>query len=143
MNIYDCFMYFDEDMLLDLRLTILNSYVKRFIITEATYPHSGAKIKLNSTKIQNSFGLSALFSPVVTNNFIIEKDIPIIFGNKILNIKNSKLIICGLDIFASIFFMISRWEEYVNLIRDNHARFPATESLAYNNGLLERAVVDE
>ena len=47
MNIYDCFMYFDEDMLLDLRLNILNSYVKRFIITEATYTHSGAKKKLN------------------------------------------------------------------------------------------------
>ena len=25
MNIYDCFMYFDEDMLLDLRLNILNN----------------------------------------------------------------------------------------------------------------------
>jgi len=47
MNIYDCFMYFDEDMLLDLRLNILNSYVKRFIITEATYTHSGTKKKLN------------------------------------------------------------------------------------------------
>ena len=47
MNIYDCFMYFDEDMLLDLRLNILNSYVKRFIITEATYTHSGSKKKLN------------------------------------------------------------------------------------------------
>jgi beta-1,4-mannosyl-glycoprotein beta-1,4-N-acetylglucosaminyltransferase len=40
-------MYFDEDMLLDLRLNILNSYVKRFIITEATYTHSGTKKKLN------------------------------------------------------------------------------------------------
>ena len=47
MNIYDCFMYFDEDMLLDLRLNILNSYVKRFIITEATYTHNGTKKKLN------------------------------------------------------------------------------------------------
>ncbi len=47
MNIYDCFMYFDEDMLLDLRLNILNSYVKKFIITEATYTHSGTKKKLN------------------------------------------------------------------------------------------------
>ena len=47
MNIYDCFMYFDEDMLLDLRLNILNSYVKKFIITEATYTHSGAKKELN------------------------------------------------------------------------------------------------
>ena len=46
MNIYDCFMYFDEDLLLDLRLNILNKYVKKFVITEATYTHNGAKKKL-------------------------------------------------------------------------------------------------
>ena len=47
MNIYDCFMYFDEDLLLDIRLNMLNPYVKKFIITEASYTHSGAKKKLN------------------------------------------------------------------------------------------------
>ena len=47
MNIYDCFMYFDEDLLLDLRLNILNNYVSKFVITEATYTHNGAKKKLN------------------------------------------------------------------------------------------------
>ena len=46
MNIYDCFMYFDEDLLLDLRLNTLNPYVKKFIITEATYTHNGSKKKL-------------------------------------------------------------------------------------------------
>ncbi|MDC0943062.1 hypothetical protein OAR49_00295 [Pelagibacteraceae bacterium] len=47
MNIYDCFMYFDEDLLLDLRLNSLNKFVKKFIITEATYTHNGTKKKLN------------------------------------------------------------------------------------------------
>jgi len=47
MNIYDCFMYFDEDLLLDLRLNSLNKFVKKFVITEATYTHNGAKKKLN------------------------------------------------------------------------------------------------
>ncbi len=46
MNIYDCFMYFDEDLLLDLRLNTLNNYVKKFVITEATYTHNGAQKKL-------------------------------------------------------------------------------------------------
>ncbi len=47
MNIYDCFMYFDEDLLLDLRLNYLNKFVKKFIIAEATYTHNGNKKKLN------------------------------------------------------------------------------------------------
>ena len=46
MNIYDCFMYFDEDLLLDLRLNVLNKFVKKFVITEATYTHNGSKKKL-------------------------------------------------------------------------------------------------
>ena len=47
MNIYDCFMYFDEDLLLDLRFNSLNKFVKKFVITEATYTHNGSKKKLN------------------------------------------------------------------------------------------------
>ena len=47
MNIYDCFMYYDEDLLLDLRLNTLNKYIKKFIITEATYTHNGGYKKLN------------------------------------------------------------------------------------------------
>ena len=47
MKIYDCFQFFDEEMLLDLRLNILNKYVNKFIITEATYMHNGKPKKLN------------------------------------------------------------------------------------------------
>jgi len=39
-------MYFDEDLLLDLRLNVLNNYVSKFIISEATYTHNGNKKKL-------------------------------------------------------------------------------------------------
>ena len=33
-------MYFDEDMLLDIRMNILNKYVKKFIIVESKFLHS-------------------------------------------------------------------------------------------------------
>ena len=47
MNIYDCFIYFDEDFLLDIRLNSLHKFVKKFLITEATYNNNGNKKKLN------------------------------------------------------------------------------------------------
>ena len=47
MKLYDCCMYFDEDLMLDLRLHILNEYVDKFIIAEATRDHSGKEKKLN------------------------------------------------------------------------------------------------
>ena len=50
MKLIDCFMYFDEDMMLDLRLNILDKYVSHFIICEATFNHKGLKKKLNFDK---------------------------------------------------------------------------------------------
>ena len=40
-------MYFDEDLLLDIRLNSLEKFVKKFVITEATYTHNGNRKKLN------------------------------------------------------------------------------------------------
>ena len=40
-------MYFDEDMMLDVRLNTLDKYVSHFIICEATYNHNGVQKKLN------------------------------------------------------------------------------------------------
>ena len=40
-------MFFDEEMLLDLRLNIMDKYVDKFVITEATYMHSGEPKKLS------------------------------------------------------------------------------------------------
>ena len=46
MKIYDGFMFYDEEMILDLRLNYLDPYVDRFIIVESSYTHSGEKRKL-------------------------------------------------------------------------------------------------
>ena len=46
MKIFDCFMYFDEEIVLDLRLNILNDYVDYFVIVESTFTHKGDKRKL-------------------------------------------------------------------------------------------------
>ncbi len=59
---------------------------------------------------------------------------------KVENIPNK---IEELDIFSASFFMLTRWEEYVNKSRDDHNRFPATESLAYKQGFLDRPIVNE
>ena len=40
-------MYYDEDLLLDIRLNVLNSFVKKFVICEATYNHNGSKKEIN------------------------------------------------------------------------------------------------
>ena len=51
MKIFDCITFFNEPLLFELRLNILNEYVDEFIVCEATYTHSGEKKKLILIKI--------------------------------------------------------------------------------------------
>ncbi len=41
MNIYDSFIYNNEDLILDIRLNYLNKFVKKFIIVDAKFTHQG------------------------------------------------------------------------------------------------------
>ncbi len=47
MKVFDCFMYHNEDTILDLRLNFLNKFVDYFVIVESIYNHKGEKKKLN------------------------------------------------------------------------------------------------
>ena len=47
MQVFDCFMYYNEDTVLELRLNYLNQYADYFVIVESTFDHRGQKKKLN------------------------------------------------------------------------------------------------
>ena len=47
MAIYDCFQYFNEDHMVDIRLNILNDHVDYFVISESTKTHQGKSKKIN------------------------------------------------------------------------------------------------
>ncbi len=47
MKIYDCTTFYAEHMMLDVRFHILDRYVEKFVVTEATYSHSGKSKSLN------------------------------------------------------------------------------------------------
>ena len=47
MKIYDCFMYYNEDVILNLRLNYLNKFVDNFVIVESKFNHKGEKKNLN------------------------------------------------------------------------------------------------
>ena len=46
MKIFDCFMYFDEELILDVRLNTLNEFVDYFVIVESRFTHSGEERNL-------------------------------------------------------------------------------------------------
>tara|TARA_Y100000768_G_scaffold373106_1_gene341413 strand:+ start:421 stop:1311 length:891 start_codon:yes stop_codon:yes gene_type:complete len=54
MKIFDCFMYFDEEVVLDLRLNTLDKYIDYFVIVESSFTHKGDKreLKFNPKKFE-------------------------------------------------------------------------------------------
>ena len=65
MKIFDCTLFYDEDMILEIRLNILNKYVDKFVISESKYTHSGEKKKLNfDIKKFSDFKKKIIYIPI-------------------------------------------------------------------------------
>jgi beta-1,4-mannosyl-glycoprotein beta-1,4-N-acetylglucosaminyltransferase len=54
MKIYDCFMYFDEEVVVDVRLNTLDEFVDYFVIVESKFTHKGdpRELKFNHKKFE-------------------------------------------------------------------------------------------
>jgi len=46
MKIFDCFMFYDEELLLDIRMNILDTFVDYFVIVESKFFHNGKEREL-------------------------------------------------------------------------------------------------
>ena len=127
-------------------LTIENNFHKLYIDDSlfSTFPNDWLQplaLPLQPLKIWN---LDYVLLPEAT---VVNSKIPVIFGSD-PNDPNfyhySDLEInLGLDIFGSAFFMLTRYEEFIKSERDRHNRFPATASLAYQEGFLDRPIINE
>jgi beta-1,4-mannosyl-glycoprotein beta-1,4-N-acetylglucosaminyltransferase len=68
MKLFDCFMYNNEDLLLELRLQTLSKFVHKFIIVESCFDHQGNKKKL-TFKINNFLIFKNKIKYIVLNKF--------------------------------------------------------------------------
>ena len=99
----------------------------------STYPKKLEYLQKKAIPKEVIFGSNFLFK---------EENLPILFGRDRVELKE-KTITSYIDIFATCFFMLTRWEEYVKLERDEHNRFPHEASLAYQHDFLHRPIVNE
>jgi len=81
-------------------------------------------------------------APPFPHPFLPKEQLTALYGTAHFSFENQRAV-CGLDVFASTFFMLTRWEEYALPDRDAHGRFPAESSLAARAGFLDRPVVNE
>ena len=93
MKIYDCFMFYDEDLVIDLRLNILNEYVHKFVIVESKFTHSGKKREL-LFDINKYSKFKKKINYIVLENEPV--DLEIVHDNDTDDKKNSKYIMNAL-----------------------------------------------
>ena len=75
---------------------------------------------------------------------LVSSSVPVIYGHgPPWLITDEAELTLHVDVFGSAFFMLSRYEELIDVSRDEHDRFPANASLASREGFLGRPLVDE
>ena len=98
-------------------------------------------INYSTEKIAGSFKISPgtlLFETGIVEREIIVNDckgIPVFFQTD----SDSDI---PFDIFAASFFLVSRYEEYLEFQADEYGRFKASSSIAFKNGFLGIPLVD-
>ena len=119
MAIYDCFQYFNEDHIVDLRLNILDQYVDFFVISESTKNHQGEPKRLNF-KINNfsKFKKKIIYLEADPENNLIIKNHR--YGHSLIEQHQRNFLINGLDKASDEdLILISDSDEIPDLIKLN------------------------
>lgn len=128
---------------------VMKHIFKRMLLTEVDFTtrvedfiaHNGPKLSYAKQPLQNEFFIRStelLFDQGVSDIEIKVSDwdgVPCFF-------PASEKSVLPYDIFAASFYLLSRYEEYLPHVKDEHGRYPAAESLASKNNFLELPVVD-
>jgi len=102
--------------------------------------HREEKINYSNSRLPDSFFINAatlLFEKRIKKQEInvTQKDqVKVLFPNEDCDL--------GFDIFSSVFYMVSRYEEYLPFTPDRHGRFKACDSLAFKHNFLQLPIVN-
>jgi hypothetical protein len=131
------------DQILGLKYTLkISSDIQNYVIS---LPNSKKVVITNSffNSVDENNYLKLENIPSQVHSFVSDdhQNIPVIYGQPNIREENNK-ILCQLDLIASSFFMLTRWEEIVVEEKDQHSRFSSQSSLAYHNDFLNTPIVN-
>ncbi|MDQ6903601.1 MAG: polysaccharide deacetylase family protein [Bacteroidota bacterium] len=103
--------------------------------------YAGEKMNYSAYRFNNELFIAA--HPLLLKRNIETQNVPVVElnGIKVL-FPNDNSCDLGFDIFSAVFYMLSRYEEYLPFIPDLYGRFNVADSLAEKNNFLQMAVVD-
>lgn len=74
---------------------------------------------------------------------LINPNLPLIYGEEGFYLLSENEYTLNLDVLGSCFFLLTRYEEFVDPKIDKHSRFVASQSVAFKSEFLERPLADE
>ena len=103
--------------------------------------YEGAKLSYTNSPIGDE--LFFVSRNLLFETGITEQNISVLeFNNNKVFFATGKASVFPFDIFAASFYLVSRYEEYLPHIRDEHDRFDAKDSLAFMNGFLQKPMIN-
>ncbi|MCW3085878.1 MAG: hypothetical protein JWP12_3244 [Bacteroidetes bacterium] len=102
---------------------------------------SGAKISYSNNPVENE--LHFISRHLLFETGITEQNISVFeYNSEKVFFATGKASALPFDVFAASFYLVSRYEEYLPHIRDEHDRFDAKDSLAFTNNFLHKPLIN-
>ncbi len=120
---------------------IINQEGKSIFIADSFFSHLSINILDKSSLPNKPLSFLAINDEYLKFK-LKEESIPLIFGNS-SNILLEKDNFINLDIFGSIFFLLTGYEEIIIKDTDEFNNFPYKKSILSHNNLISRPLVDE
>jgi len=136
------------------KITHRNKYIFNLIFKDILGIDFNLTDDIDEFKKQNGAKLSYTNNPLCDELFftcrnllfetgVSEQNISVFeYNSQKVFYATGKLSALPYDVFATSFYLVSRYEEYLPHIRDEHDRFDAKDSLAFMNGFLQKPVVN-
>ena len=136
------------------KITHRNKYIFNLIFKDILQIDFKLSSDIEEFKNENTAKLSYTLNPINDELFFVSRSLLFETGITEQNIsvfdfkENKAFFATGkasalpFDIFAASFYLVSLYEEYLPHIRDEHDRFEAKDSLAYNHGFLQKPLIN-
>lgn len=102
--------------------------------------YAGQKINYSNSRFTNEFFIKS--TTLLFEKEIKAQRIPITSKHQTRILFPNENCDLGFDIFSSVFYLVSRYEEYLPSTQDEYGRFRAQDSLAFKNDFLHLPVVN-
>lgn len=129
-------LIFKQDFGIEYRITtdlnVFNTYAQE-------------KINFSNARIGDSFFINAaplLFEKEIKKQHITVTQITVTQKEQVKVLFANEDGDLGFDVFSSVFYMVSRYEEYLPFTPDKDGRFKASDSLAFKHDFLQIPIVN-